>query len=339
MINLDKLKEWSFVLYGLPAFLKVTLSFVAFLVFLIFLYVLWKPSNLSEKSEGKEQLPNISEKSKEEEQLPNISFHKLAIYTIEVDKDVYQLGIVAKLFNADNQSYIINKFSFDKLIYNIHYIPGGLLSKMLKKDDKGDHIEDNAMPGNKYGYYRVKLPYKYFSANLAGFPRDDMPSADISITGNWYVTVSKKILPIEPEFYGKFNRVVSKIEWDDLLKRKLENHPDYLSYQKKSIQIQKTKEHYYHFLFNPDRTAEKMNFSGIHQSKIVKNKNGAMVCFYGNGVPLLIDGWVLLGKTYNEIWSDPVKLKLYNSIYPPDKNGKPKPFIILSGNAKEMIGE
>ena len=40
--------------------------------------------------------------------VPNISFQKIALFWVNVDEGIYQLGAVAKLFNSDSKSYSIN---------------------------------------------------------------------------------------------------------------------------------------------------------------------------------------------------------------------------------------
>ena len=55
----------------------------------------------------------ISHSSVEQPAVPNISFQKFALVWVQTDKEVYELGVVAKLFDADNKSYLLNGLTFD----------------------------------------------------------------------------------------------------------------------------------------------------------------------------------------------------------------------------------
>lgn len=64
-----------------------------------------------------------------------------------------------------------------------------------------------------------------------------------------------------------------------------------------------------------------------------------MIFVRGQGEPPLEGGWVILGHTYKEVWSNPQKLALYNSLYPPEADGTPRPFGTFAGAEKEMMGD
>jgi hypothetical protein len=90
-------------------------------------------------------------------------------------------------------------------------------------------------------------------------------------------------------------------------------------------------------LYSNDRSAQIRN-PYISRIGPIRGDNGAMAFIGYRGELAIPDGWVVLGKTYYEVWTDPQKLTLYNSLVPPDANGLPQAFGFFAGVEDEMAG-
>lgn len=51
---------------------------------------------------------------------------------------------------------------------------------------------------------------------------------------------------------------------------------------------------------------------------------------------MLKDGWIALGDGFPNVWADPDKRAVYNSVYPPDEDGNPRPFAAAGARWDEL---
>lgn len=78
------------------------------------------------------------------------------------------------------------------------------------------------------------------------------------------------------------------------------------------------------------------NLEGFDHTNIVAGAGGSMVWLRGEEMPQLGAGMTDLGSSYSEIWADSEKRAIYDSVYPPDAGGNPRPFSVFMGCEQEM---
>jgi len=257
---------------------------------------------------------------------PDVDLHSLRIYFVELDKNIYQLGLVAELANQDAKTYRIDGMSARPTSLDIagrgqNYI------RRIWGDVDGSTTNDYHLESNKKAFFRMKLPLK-FEMIVA-----HQPPPEILFFGEWRLVINGKPRVAIPRMVGNADNTISEADWNALL-----NRPEYLERVKlkKAPAYTEFKGPYRNYLlFNSDQTAP-LDLYAFDNTQIVKNHNGQMTFVRGYGAPSLFDHWVILGRTYQEVWSDPQKLAIYNSIYPPAQDGRPKPFGVFSGAEAEM---
>lgn len=156
---------------------------------------------------------------------PNISFQNFALFWVETEKEVYQLGVVAKLFNAEGKSYLLNGLTFDTTAWKL--VPRGsyYISRALQFPDRIELIENNYIKPDDVGYFKKLLPISFEMTIVGG----DLP--DLLLKGQWHLILGEENMPVEPRFYTAYKNVLSVQEWGDLLKPKSQINVDNLTYQ------------------------------------------------------------------------------------------------------------
>ena len=93
--------------------------------------------------------------------VPNISFQKIALFWVNVDEGIYQLGAVAKLFNSDSKSYSIKGLTFEGR--NWTFFPRGSyhVRRLAENVDHAELMEDNYLKPNSEKYLKKLLPIKF----------------------------------------------------------------------------------------------------------------------------------------------------------------------------------
>ena len=263
---------------------------------------------------------------------PNISFQRYALFWVEIDPDVYQLEAVIKLFNADNSAYLIDNVSFDNISFA--YFQRGSMTwqrGFIQAGKAARVASDSYIEPGRPGYYRVEIPIKLYAHLIGG----DLPA--VYTFGNWNLQIGGQTVALAPRQTSTYRKSLSQSEWDDIQKSTSEIDVDALDYEKMPAPMGTGLDKNY-LVFNPDRTA-KIDDIWFAQTPSQKGDAGVMTFIRGKGEPPLDGGWIVLGHTYHEVWSDPKKLALYNSLYPPSADGKPKPFGVFAGQEAEMIGQ
>lgn len=157
---------------------------------------------------------------------PNISFQKFAWFWVQTENEVYQLGVITKLFNAEGKSYLLNGLTFDTTEWTL--VPRGAyyIRRYLQFPDRIEILEDNYIKANDVGYFKKLLPVSFEMTIVGG----DFP--DIILKGQWHLIIGKENMPIEPHFFTKYEYVLSVQEWGNLLKPKSKINFDNLVYQR-----------------------------------------------------------------------------------------------------------
>lgn len=158
---------------------------------------------------------------------PNISFQKFALFWVQTDKNVYQIGIVTKLFNEGDQSYLVNSLSFDS--GNVKFIPRGgyYLQRMTawQFPARVELIDDNFIKANDVAFIKVLLPIRYELIVQGG----DMP--DLELSGHWTIHLDKASQAISPRSYSAYGKILTEKQWEDLSKPKSPIQMDDLDYK------------------------------------------------------------------------------------------------------------
>lgn len=141
---------------------------------------------------------------------------------------------------------------------------------------------------------------------------------------------------VTPALYSAYKEAISTAEWDDLLKPQSKINIESFHYKRIPAAPAPNTTHKFYLIYSPDRSST-IDDPYIAQIPPVKGDAGIMTFIATRGSPP--EGWYILGRTYEEVWSDPEKLALYNSLVPPDQDGKPKAFGFFAGRENEMAGD
>ena len=267
--------------------------------------------------------------------LPNVSFQKLATFFIKKSETIYTIGIVAKLFNLDDKPYLINGIgvSYDPESV-LSFVPRGgyLIQRILITQSSERVIEDNYLKPFSEGYYKIVLPINFTMKVMGG------SAPELIFFGKWSIIVRDKNIEITPEMYASYTQFVTESDWNNLLRSNSSIDVTNLPYKKIPLGPIKPGMASNYLLYSEDKSLQFSAF-GWDTTQYVTSDKGVMVFIRGVGVPEIPYGWAVLGRTYSEVWRDPAKLQIYNSIYPPDASGRPKPFGVFAGADSEMIGQ
>jgi hypothetical protein len=125
---------------------------------------------------------------------PNVSFQKYALFWVRSDPTHFQLGIIAKLFNLDNQARLIKGIILKR--FGWKFIPRGgyTIQKELGYEDHAEIMEDNFIKPSSEGYYKRLLPvFIEMIVHGGGAP-------DFQIAGEWELAFDNFTLPSRPNF-------------------------------------------------------------------------------------------------------------------------------------------
>ena len=261
-----------------------------------------------------------------------ISFQKYALFWVTLEKDVYQLGMVAKFVNMEDQVYLVDNLSFDRIDWSLYPRGSYLIQRMLVNECKADLIGDSYIKPNNDGYIKALLPIKLFMVVNGG------EAPELIIRGKWNLGVGPDPDRVVPGMYSVYPKFLSLQEWEALRTSKSSVQIDDLHFKPIPPRPSADSGPYMNYLvYNSDRTATIDNVY-FAQTLAAKGQQGTIVFIRGRGQPPLGIGWTVLGRTYYEVWSDPKKLSLYNSLFPPGDDGLPKPLGFFAGSEDEMAG-
>jgi hypothetical protein len=260
---------------------------------------------------------------------PNISFQKFALFWVEIDHEVYQLGVVAKFFNLESKPYLVNGLVFDGDGWSL--FPRGvyLIRRYTVFGESVEVIEDNYIKSGNEAYFKKLLPIRFDMTIQGG------STPDFVLRGAWDLVIGATKIRVTPPLFSVFPQPISTQAWDDLTKPQSKIAVDSLHYKPMPPARPKDGLLQYYLIYSPDRSAI-VDDPYFAQTLSVKSKDGVMLFIAGQGNPP--QGWIVLGRTYSEVWSDSEKLALYNSLFPPGDDGLPRPFGFFAGAENEMAG-
>jgi hypothetical protein len=260
---------------------------------------------------------------------PNISFQKLALFWVESEKEIFQIGVVAKFFNADEKPRLVKGLVFDGDSSALIPRGGSNIRRLTANEDHAELLEDNYMKGGDVAYFKKLFPVKFDMTILAGQP------PEFILRGSWDLLLQDAKIAVAPALYSTYADAMSLKSWNDLLKPPSTVNVESFYYKAIPPAPPQNSTHQFYLVYNPDRSAV-IEDPYVAQTPPVKTANGVMLFIGTQTVPPA--GWQVLGRTYQDVWSDPEKLSLYNSLFPPDDKGLPRPFGFFAGRENEMAG-
>jgi hypothetical protein len=150
---------------------------------------------------------------------------------------------------------------------------------------------------------------------------DHPPPPGVVFVGQWSLLLGENTPTVDAEWFGTFDRVVTQQEWASLTRQGSAIDIEGISYQRLPPPLATDAPLTDTLLFNPDRSANYAVF-GFATTPQARADAGTILFVRGKGDPPLDGGWSILGHSYEEAWRDPAKRALYNSIFPPDPDGK-----------------
>jgi hypothetical protein len=260
----------------------------------------------------------------------NISLQSVTSFHVKVSEGVYRVGVILKLFNMSERPYLLSSIR-----YGVAEVRGRGPSFHYKQQPIGRDpatvpIQNNYLKGGAEGEFKLLLPLTLFS--------DDMqpPGPLVVFSGPWTFYASGKEVSATPQFIGTYEGILSKTEWDRLGTGITAVNLASVDYRPPPTPSSHPPR--FLLLFNPDRSAQ-IDSLGIEHTQIVTAEPGAMTFVITRSPLPAGTGWQVLGSTYAEVWDDPQKRALYNSIYPPAPDGEPRPFGVFAGAEDQMFGK
>jgi hypothetical protein len=156
---------------------------------------------------------------------PKIHFQKFAIFWVSVSPNVYELGVVAKFFNEDSQSYQIKSLAFKNA--ESAWIPRGgyQIRRYTEFPDKLDIIIDDEVRANNVLYVKHMLPIRFEMTFIAG------NTMDIRISkADWRLILDNATVKASPRAYVTYERPISLQQWTQLLRADSKINVDELPY-------------------------------------------------------------------------------------------------------------
>lgn len=226
----------------------------------------------------------------EPNQLAGISFQKYALFWIEVEKGIYQLGALTKFFNPTNQSVLVNDVIFSGENWTLFPRGSFHLVNFIPTPDHARITDDNYIPPNSERVFKKILPIKIFMNVLGG------RTPELILRGKWYIILGDEKLATKPDRYTVYEDFVSLLQWSDLVTKKSSINIDELHYKRPPERPPHDASYQNYLIYNPDETAEIDN-PYLATTPPAKNKSGIMLFVRGKGSISFFDGWVVLGKT------------------------------------------
>ncbi len=261
----------------------------------------------------------------------DLSLNSIRIYLIEVAKNMYQVGVVCEIANLDQSAHLVKDINFNGDAYDIAPRAPFHFRKALLQEDiiKGQIIGDNFLAPNKNKFFKVMLPLKIEMVI------DYQPPPEIIFWGGWDIRIENQLISLLSNFYGNYDKTITIKTWENVLKSVSDINLEEISL-KITPNVCEFIDKYYNFmLFNPDRTA-KIDVYGFDKTIAARSDNGVLVFLRGPCEPPLTGGWIILGRSYPEVWANPKRLAIYTSVYPPGKDGNLKAFGVFAGCSEEM---
>jgi hypothetical protein len=253
-------------------------------------------------------------------------------YAIEVERDTYQLGVVAKIANSSDEAEVLDSVSFDGASLDIAARGSAYIQEIHRPIAQAELTQSQLLKPGDVEHVKLLLPFRI---RMLAKP----PLAEFVVWGRWRIEVKRDLLrrsnvDLVPEFVGSGEDPLGVQEWALKSGALLaEAHP--VTHRLLGIRFEKSTPVESLLLFNADRSAP-LNLYGYDCTNRAVSGAGALIWIRGHGRPSLPAGWTVLGTSYPGVWADPDRLAVYNAIVSPDDLGRPRPFAAFFGLEAEM---
>jgi hypothetical protein len=220
---------------------------------------------------------------------PNISFQKLALFWVESEKEIFQIGVVAKFFNADEKPRLVKGLVFDGDSWALIPRGGSNIRRLTANEDHAELLEDNYMKGGDVAYFKKLFPVKFDMTILAGQP------PEFILRGSWDLLLQDAKIAVAPALYSTYADAMSLESWNDLLKPQSTVNVESFYYKAIPPAPPPNSTHQFYLVYNPDRSAV-IEDPYVAQTPPVKTANGVMLFIGTQTVPRL-DGKFLVAPT------------------------------------------
>jgi hypothetical protein len=154
---------------------------------------------------------------------PEVSFQKYALFWVRTDKNNFQIGMIAKLFNLDNKAHLIKgiTLSLKSNTLQAHGVPY-LMHRESVVFEHAEIIEDNFIEPSAKGYYKKLLPLHIELTLANSEPISDTESRppEIKLSSEWTLKFENGEVPAQPDFSVTYDRFITPEQWDGLLRPK-----------------------------------------------------------------------------------------------------------------------
>lgn len=248
---------------------------------------------------------------------PKITLRRVTFFWVSVDRDMYQIGAVLRLYNLGDKPYLVKGAALEASEPTLYGRGVSHLRKIFVTDARAEITDDNMMRPATDATFKMLLPIK-IDASI-----DHPPPPGIVFVGKWSLLLGQDTPMVNAEWFGTFDRVITLQEWGVLTRPGSSIDIDGIAYERLPPASAADAPLTDTLLFNPDRSATYAVF-GFATTPQARADQGTVLLVRGKGDPPLNGGWVILGHSYEEAWRDPAKLELYNSIYRPAPDGVPQ---------------
>lgn len=147
---------------------------------------------------------------------PKIIFPKYSLFWVEMNPGIYQLGMVIKLFNSDNQAYVINGISYSSATYQMVGRGSWWVKELALWPSEGQSIEDRYIKAGNEGYYKILIPTAVKLTPANGTPENSGPPTGYIIRAKWSFVFGDQHLSVEPEFAATYDHLITAVDWSSL---------------------------------------------------------------------------------------------------------------------------
>jgi hypothetical protein len=246
-----------------------------------------------------------------------ITLRRVSFFWVQVDQNIYQIGAVLRLYNLGDKPYLVKGVALEASEPNFYGRGRFYLQKLFVTSAHAEFIDDNMIRPASDATLKMLLPIK-IEGSL-----EHPPPPGVVFVGQWSLLLGKDSPAVDAEWFGTFDRAVTQQEWASVLRPGSAIDIEGISYQRMPPPAAADAPMTDTLLFNPDRSATFSVFS-FTPTPQARADSGTIVFVRGRGDPPLSGGWSILGHSYEDAWHDPAKLVLYNSIFPPAADGKPR---------------
>jgi len=149
---------------------------------------------------------------REPDQRSNIVLRSVGYFWVETAPEVYQIGAVMRIYNLGSQTTFLRGIVLDAAQPQITGRGQSYLRRLTFFEPKAEAKDDNFVKAASDARYKLMLPIR-MEAKIV-FP----PPAQVAYVGTWKLKFRSSERAVTPEQTATYERVITRTEWDTLLK-------------------------------------------------------------------------------------------------------------------------